>query len=66
MQCADFLLPQFQLLQLQLDALERQLFAFSLQCKSCASGILNRISERVDGTRFGSLELLLHLTKAHF
>jgi hypothetical protein len=53
-------------LQLQLDALERQLFAFSLWCKGCASGVLNRISERVDSTRFGSLELLLPLTKAHF
>jgi hypothetical protein len=53
-------------LQLQLDALERQLFAFSLQCKVCASSVLNRIRERMDSTRFGCLELLLHLTKAHF
>jgi hypothetical protein len=53
-------------LQLQLDTLERQLFVFSLRCKVCASVVLNRISERVDSTRFGYLELLLHLTKAHF
>jgi hypothetical protein len=49
-------------LQLQLDALERQLFVFSLQCKVCASVVLNRISKRVDSIRFGSLKLLLHLT----